>query len=134
MPAGRPTDYKPEYCEDIINYLSDGKHIIQYAAKIGVAKSTIYEWANNYPEFSDALKKAQAKSTAQWLENARLKAFSGEHKGSDAMLIWMLKKKDKEEFGDKDVDDKKSDSVSILGAVSSETLRMIAKDLMREEK
>lgn len=79
MPAGRPTDYLPEYCEKIIEHFdqepfsttmdeTSGKLIrsaillptlTNFAKKIGVARCTIYEWAERHPEFSDAVKRAQ---------------------------------------------------------------------------
>ena len=59
MTAGRPTDYRPEYCDEVVSFMADGKHVIEFAAHVGVAKSTVYKWAEELPEFSDALKKAQ---------------------------------------------------------------------------
>lgn len=129
MPGGRPTDYDPKYCDDIVDYLTDGRHIIEYAAKIGVAKSTIYEWANNNPEFSVALKKAQSKSTAWWLNLHKLKASGVQREGSDLLIIHMLKNKDREEFGDKQEEKKADDNAAILNGCSTETLSLIAKDL-----
>lgn len=51
---GRPTDYKPEYCQQIIDFMSEGKSIVQFAASLRVAECTIYEWANVHPDFSKA--------------------------------------------------------------------------------
>jgi len=52
--TGRPTEYRPEYCDKIIEFMSEGKSIVQFAASLKVAESTIYEWAKVNPEFSKA--------------------------------------------------------------------------------
>lgn len=130
MPAGRPTDYRTEYCDEVVSFMADGRHVIEFAAHINVAKSTVYKWAEEIPEFSDALKKAQTKSMAWWINLDKNKASGINSGGSDTLIIHMLKCKDREEFGDRPVEEKKIDNVSILGAVSSETLGMIAKDLV----
>jgi len=83
MKTGRPTKYKPEYCQDIIDYfdkplVTQGKKqtvvgvrvvdlkcdvvqpplfLCDYAKKIGVETSTLWEWGQTYPEFSKALKR-----------------------------------------------------------------------------
>lgn len=62
----RPTKYKPEYCQVVIDYLSQGKSVTQLARHLKVNKSTIYQWAQDYPAFSDALKDAQEWSQAYW--------------------------------------------------------------------
>ena len=82
--TGRPTDYKSDYCRDIVLYFENspktervvkavitGKNdyskteyetipcelptISKYARKIGIATKTLYEWAKVYPDFSNAL-------------------------------------------------------------------------------
>ena len=66
MPAGRPTKYEPSYCQEAIDYLAQGKSVTQLSARIGVNKTTIYEWANVHPEFSNALRTGQELSEAYW--------------------------------------------------------------------
>lgn len=66
--VGRPSGYQKKYCKKIIDCMSNGKTITQFAASIGVHRGTIYEWQNAYPEFYDAYKKAMVKSEAYWEE------------------------------------------------------------------
>lgn len=83
---GRPSLYKPEYCQAIVDYFdkdpyqkvnvvtghSDGKPITKtelkandlpflagFAKSIGVNRDTVNEWAKHHPDFSVALKKAK---------------------------------------------------------------------------
>lgn len=77
-PVGRPSSYKPEYCDELLNYflehtidrepdkLVKGEStnqtqyqlapkplptLVGFAAKIGVAMSTLQKWADDFPEF-----------------------------------------------------------------------------------
>jgi transposase len=67
-PVGRPTDYKPEYCERVVELGGNGKSYAQIAAELGVARKTLYEWTAIYPEFSDAMNFSRDLSQA-WFEN-----------------------------------------------------------------
>lgn len=140
MSAGQPTKYDPKYCAEIIEFLAQGKHPVQFAAKISISKSTLYKWATEHPEFSDALEIAKAKSLDWWV-NLSQSASKGEgtgdientgnrRLGNAGLIKYMLAVKDKE-FQENKSDDvvNKSDNVSILGSVSSDTLAAIAKDL-----
>lgn len=68
---GRPTKYKPEYCEEIIALGKQGKSIAQMAAHFDVDKASIYDWAANHEEFSTALARARACSQTWWEDKAQ---------------------------------------------------------------
>lgn len=88
MPAGRPTKYKPEYCQGIIDYFhdSEGCPLIQdYAHSIGVNKTTLYEWEQNYPDFSNAIK------TAREMQESKLVSGALTGKFQQAFSIFMAK-------------------------------------------
>jgi hypothetical protein len=76
MAGGRPTKYKPEYVDMVHDYLAECQDDTLYDESqnkvvdrtvnlpkieggfdsfLGVATSTVYEWAKEYPEFSKAL-------------------------------------------------------------------------------
>lgn len=100
MPAGRPTKYKKQYCEEIIRFfdipqtkLQKVTHvtasgvtefnkevpenlptIIGFARKIGVLSETLKEWAEKYEEFSVSYKKALELEKEFLIQNA-LKGF-----------------------------------------------------------
>jgi hypothetical protein len=54
----RPPSYKPEYCEALIAHMTEGYSYETFSAKIGTSRSTLYEWENKYPEFSDTKRNA----------------------------------------------------------------------------
>ena len=73
---GRPSEYRPEFCEQVIEYGSRGKSVAWMAAELGVSRECIYEWARVHPEFSDAITQAKLKSQRWW-----------EDMGQDNMLL-----------------------------------------------
>ena len=95
--VGRPTKYKPEYCQAIIDYFdvepytikdmtitkSDGTQIdkteeeainipmlYKFAMKLGVNIDTLYEWARVHKEFSVALNTARECQLNVLIQNA----------------------------------------------------------------
>ena len=65
---GRPSLYKPEFCETVIDLGKQGYSKARMAAHFDVAKQTIDQWAKDYPEFSDALSQARTHAQAHWEE------------------------------------------------------------------
>jgi transposase len=84
MAGGRPTDYKPEYCDRVIEFGRLGKSITWMAAELKVSRSTINLWAQVHEEFSDALSTAQALSQ-QWWEDAGQNALASKEFNSS---VW----------------------------------------------
>lgn len=67
MSAGRPSLYKPSYCDDVIEYGKQGKSIAWMAATIGVDRTTIeIAWPQAHPEFSISLTQARLLSQLWW--------------------------------------------------------------------
>lgn len=64
--AGRPTDYKPEYCEKVIELGKQGKSIVQIASMLDQAKQTLYDWEKVHPAFLDSLTRARQESQVWW--------------------------------------------------------------------
>lgn len=76
-PIGRPTKYRPEFCQDIINHMTEGYSIESFPAviynqyKIAVSKQSIYEWEEVHQDFSDAIKAGRALSQMHYEKVAR---------------------------------------------------------------
>ena len=70
-PIGRPSEYKPEYCDLIKTYLKDGKSLVSFASLLDVHTDTIQEWAKVHPAFSVAKKIALMHSQHWWEEQGR---------------------------------------------------------------
>lgn len=67
-PVGRPTDYRAEYCERVIELGREGKSPAQIAAALDVARATLGLWADAHPEFMAAFTRAKDLSQA-WFED-----------------------------------------------------------------
>lgn len=62
--TGRPTDYRKEYCERLIEMGNLGYTKAMMARDLGVARMTLDNWASDHPEFLDALTRARDLSLA----------------------------------------------------------------------
>lgn len=108
MPAGRPTKYRPEFCDAIVQHMADGASVASFAAEIDVARSTINKWAEEHEEFSEALSRGKAKCAAWWERVGRNLAVTGE--GNAPMTIFGLRNMAEEDWRDrKEVDHQSSD-------------------------
>lgn len=108
MAAGRPTKYDPKYCDEIITFLEEGYSVTAWAGSIRVARSTVYKWAEEHPEFSDALNIAQAVSALWWEDRLRENAEKGE--GNATAAIFGLKNRAADDWRDKrELDNTSSD-------------------------
>lgn len=97
-PGGRPTKYRPEYCDMIVAHMEDGASVLSFAASIDVSRSVINLWASEHPEFMQALARAKAKSAAWWEAVGRNIAVTGE--GNASMAIFGLKNMAGDEWAD----------------------------------
>lgn len=76
--TGRPTSYRPEFCDTIIELGREGASFVEMALACGVTRNTAHEWKKRYPEFQDAYLRARDESLAWW----HRKAKEGQDKGS----------------------------------------------------
>ncbi len=98
MPGGRPTKFEASYCDEVIEDGKLGYSLTAFAGKIGVARSTINEWMDAHPEFSEAVKRHQAART-RYLETGLL---NGEATGPNVTSrIFALKNADPDGWKDK---------------------------------
>ena len=52
MPGGRPSLYRPTYCDAVVGFCT----MTAFARHIGVVTGTLYRWVETYPEFAEATK------------------------------------------------------------------------------
>lgn len=99
MPAGRPTDYDPAYCDQVIEFLRDGYSVAAFAGHIGKAASTVELWRKVHPEFSEAVKIGQAGAVLWWENRAR--AVARGEDGNPTAVIFGLKNRAPDQWRDK---------------------------------
>lgn len=71
MAGGRPTDYREEFCEQIIAFGKQGFSLCEMASEFEVIPETLYEWAKKYPEFTVSFARARRESQTWWEKKGR---------------------------------------------------------------
>lgn len=66
MPGGRPTDYKPEYCEAVIEWGKLGKSKAWMCSKLETTPQTMAAWCEAHPEFLEAITRGVTHSQEWW--------------------------------------------------------------------
>jgi hypothetical protein len=75
--VGRPSKYDPKYCDDVLKMGAEGYSIMEMAAEIGVAVSTLKdEWPKAHEEFSAAFARARELSQGWWERQGRIALFA----------------------------------------------------------
>jgi transcriptional regulator with XRE-family HTH domain len=100
MPAGRPSKYDPAYCDQVEEAMAEGYSLTAFAGKIDVSRSTINEWMENHPEFSEAVSRAKAKRLLKWEEIGLGVARNGGGTGSATVVVFGLKNMGGDEWAD----------------------------------
>lgn len=84
MTSGRPSAYKEEYCQDIIDYFESHREMNpprcplfeMYAKKIGVHRETLINWAKKHPIFFDAYEQSRDIQRDIMINNAMLGVYN----------------------------------------------------------
>lgn len=64
--AGRPTSFRPEYCDLVERLGSEGNSPAQIATVLRIDKATLYRWAQDFEDFATALSRAKTFEQAFW--------------------------------------------------------------------
>ena len=111
-PVGRPTIYREEFCQQLIDHMSQGLSMDSFAGEVGISKKTIYNWIDRQPEFLHAYNIGLSKSQLWWEKAGR----SGMFKGGFSASVWIFSMKNKFNW----VDKKESDNDKTLHTVRIE--------------
>lgn len=95
--VGRPTDFQPQYGEEILSLMAEGLSLAAAAAELGIHRQRVYEWEEKHAEFADTIKLARSKRQL-FLERRLLKATEGPVVTSS---IFALKNAASEDWRDK---------------------------------
>ena len=87
--VGRPTDYKPEYCQGVIEFGRKGKFHFEFANSISKHVSVIYAWGTKHEEFQEALKEAKQLCEDYWLNTGRA-LIASSPKSHDSKPWWYI--------------------------------------------
>ena len=90
--TGRPTDFKPEYCEMLIEHMRSGFTYTSFPAILPKGCiATLYNWEKQFPEFLEAKRRGQ--TLLQYWDEKNLNAMiTGKNsKGNTAAAIFKMK-------------------------------------------
>lgn len=131
MAAGRPTAYKPEFCDLVIQCGDEGKTLAEMARACDVNRATINDWMDKHPDFSSAVKRGLENAQAWWEDRGRVATFGGFEGYNATSYIFQMKNRFRADWADKQqVDHTNSDGSlgSFLAAVANQTGRIGGSD------
>ena len=100
-PFGRPTKYEIRFCKMLMEHMGNGYSYESFAGKIGVTRSTLYEW-EKHDNFSDAKKLAVEKNLLFWEKQGIDGLFSEKGKSLNSTAwIFNLKNRFPDDWNDR---------------------------------
>ncbi len=88
--AGRPSHYKPEMVEKMLDMMAEGKTDTQVCAMLGISPDSHARYRRTYPEFAEAHVKGKVLQQAAW-ETLGMQGITGNIKGFNATTyIFMM--------------------------------------------
>lgn len=96
---GRPTDYKPEFCERVIDLMSEGASKAEVASELCRSYQTFLNWQAAHPEFLEAVKEGERLSQGWW-ERLGREGASGVKPVNPTVYIFNMKNRFKDDWSD----------------------------------
>lgn len=97
--VGRPSNYKPEFCDLVVELMSQGLSISAVAAEIGVGRQKLLDWQKTNEEFRVACEAGKELAQKWWedlaMDVATGKASSHEvyKKANHGMIMFMMSRR-----------------------------------------
>jgi hypothetical protein len=99
--GGRPSKYQGNFCEALIAHGAEGLSLNAFAGEIGVARRTLFNWAELHPEFAEAIEIAKAKACGWWEKRAKTIGDGDGGPGAASIVQFMLRNYGQEDFTDR---------------------------------
>ena len=87
---GRPSAYKPEYIQDVLECTAKGFSVSAWAGRIGVDPVTVRRWMASYPDFGEACARAKA-ARLYWWEEKAIEVVEKGISGPSVLIMFALK-------------------------------------------
>ena len=94
---GRPTKYKPEMCETVIELMKEGASQYEVLATLGISEDTFYRWKKENEEFSESIKRGSQLSQAWWEKKGRISLDDRQFNST----LWYMNMKNRFKWADK---------------------------------
>jgi hypothetical protein len=86
MPTGRPSKKPTIDLGKVESLCLLGLTDEQLATALGICRDTLYQWKQEWPEFSDAINAGRIDSDGEVVKSLRTKALEGD---TTAMIFWL---------------------------------------------
>jgi hypothetical protein len=84
--GGRPTLYRREMCDQLVDAMAKGLTAEAAAARIGISARSLFNWQKEHPEFLQAIQEGRQRSQLWWEERA-LAMASGEAGNTQIVML-----------------------------------------------
>src|SRR5262249_29980313 len=84
--VGRPSSYRRELCDRIIEAMASGLSAEAAAARIGISARSLFYWQQQHPEFLQAIQEGRHRCQLWWEERAIAMAKGGAGNAQIVML------------------------------------------------
>lgn len=74
--VGRKPKYNKKYCEDVIDFASNGKTVSSFCVRYRISRKTYYEWQKKKPDFAEACGIAKEAYKEYWKDVASAVALN----------------------------------------------------------
>jgi len=119
--AGRPSLFKPEYCDQLVDHMSGGRSYETFAPKVKVHRDTLYAWEKEFPVWLEAKKIAFDLCLAWWEDQGISGLYStteyedGKPVSSRSMnaSLWIFNMKNRFKWRDKQPEEGADVSISL---------------------
>jgi hypothetical protein len=129
---GRPTSYRREFCDRLIELMAEGRSLDGCGHLLGVHPDSLYEWQKVHPEFSEAVRAGRAASTTFW--ESRIIAVANGGPGNAQSIQWGLRNRSRAAAGWHHDTQRLEHSGPDGGAVQVEAVTLDAETLTPEER
>jgi len=96
-PGGRPSTYRPELGQELIQAMATGLSAEAAAAKIGIGARTLFTWQQQHPEFLQAVQEGRNQALLFWEQRAIAVAHG--KPGNSQMITLALKNRSRAASG-----------------------------------
>ena len=124
---GKPSSFKPEYCEQLIQYMSGGLSFEAFAGHLGVAVSTIWQWEQEHEKFAEAKKVGYALGLEFWEKLGR-NAAAGKVPNFNA-TVWIFNMKNRYQWRDRHEIQVKKIQPAIVERLDGGTIELTAEEV-----
>jgi hypothetical protein len=130
---GRPTLYKQEYCQQLIDHMAKGYSFEAFGGVVGVARDRVYEWAKKHPDFAEAKEIGLAQNLMYFEKQGNMGLWEDKDGPKLNNTLWVFNMKNRHGWTDrKDVQVKASvETKNEVKKLSTEQLIELAKHTVK---